>query len=260
MIGALFALAASAPTVFSADYCADQLVLKLADRRQIAAVSVDADKDFSHLRAAAAGLAQARPDAERVVRSGADVVLRFWGGDDARLIRFGVDVVTLDYAADFAGVKANIRRAAAALDRVERGERLVDEIDRRLAALAARGASGARALYFTPGGVTAGRKTMIDAIFAAAGVRNVAAEQGLDLWPTLSAETLILDPPPRIVAGFFSANSERINPWSAARHPALQRVLKATAAIELPADLLSCPGWHSVEAAERLRDRIEAAP
>ncbi|MFZ5616411.1 MAG: ABC transporter substrate-binding protein [Pseudomonadota bacterium] len=258
MVGVLLFLALTGPRVLSADYCADQFALALADRGQIAALSVDAEKDFSYLRDQAAGLRQTRAEAEAAVASRADVVLRFWGGDAARFERLGLAIVTLDYAADFEGVKANIRKTAIALGQIYRGEALIDETDRRLAVLAARGAAHQSALYVTPGGVTAGKGTMIDAILNAAGVGNVAAEQGLSYWPALSAEALIADPPEFIVTGFFSSGSERVNHWSATRHPALKNTLGGTARIDLPADVLACPAWFSLDAAEAIRDRVDA--
>jgi iron complex transport system substrate-binding protein len=257
MTSALLIALAAAPRILSADYCADQLVLALADPSQIAALSVDADKDFSYLREKAAGISQARADAEEIVARDVDVVLRFWGGDEARLNRFGAEVVTLGYAADFDAVKANIAIAAEAIGQAERGKLLVHQIDGRLEALAARGGAPKSALYVTPGGVTAGKGTMIDAIFKAAGVGNIAAERGLSFWPPLSAEALVADPPDYVVTGFFNADSERINHWSAVRHPALKEALAGSVRIDLDADVLSCPGWFSLDAAEQIRDAIE---
>ncbi len=243
--------------VFSADYCADQLVLALADPAQIAALSVDAGKDFSYLRAKAGTLPRARSDAEQIIGADADVVLRFWGGDAARLKQFGIPVISLGYAADFDAVKDNVRVAAEALQREVEGKTLIADIDARLAALAARGKTKVAALYVTPGGVTAGKGTMIDAIFTAAGVSNIAADKGLSYWPPLSAEALIANPPQFIVTGFFSADSERVNHWSAARHPALQHLLEATPRIDLAADVLACPGWFALEAAEAIRAEVD---
>lgn len=260
---ALLLLAAAGPRVLSADFCADQLLLALAARDQIAALSPDAEKDFSFYRARAEGLPQARADAESVISTRADVVLRFWGGDAARLERMGVRVVTLDYAADFDSVRKNIEAAAFAIGREGEGESLNRNIDARLNALAARGPAGVSALYVTPGGVTAGKETMIDAILSAAGVGNSAAEDGLSYWPPLSAEAVIADPPAFIVAGFFSSNAERINHWSAARHPALSNLLRETPGVAPPADVLSCPGPQSVDAAEIIRaaaDRARTEP
>lgn len=253
MIVEILLLAAAGPRVLSADFCADQLVLALAARDQIAALSTDAERDFSFYRTRADGLPKARADAESVLAAKADVVLRFWGGDSARLTRLGVNVVTLDYAQDFDGVKRTIDIAAEAIARPEAGALLIADLDARLGALAALGPSEVSALYLTPGGVTAGKETMIDAMMSAAGVSNVAAEKGLSYWPPLSAEMVVAEPPEFIVAGFFSSNAERINHWSAARHPALAAILRKTPGVAPPADVLSCPGPQSIVAAELIR-------
>lgn len=248
--------AAAAPRVMSTDFCADQLVLTLADRDDVVALSPDADNDFSYLRDKVGDIPRTRPDPETVKALAPDVVLRFWGGDAARMANLGVNAVTLNYASDFDGVRENIRSAASALAQKARGEALIAVMDVRLEALARRGGAHPRALYVTPGGVTAGKSTMIDAIFRAAGVINIAAENGLSYWPPLPAETLVATPPGFIVTGFFTANSERINHWSAARHPALQEIFDETPTVHLPADVLSCPGWYSAEAAEIIANSI----
>ncbi|MEZ5930191.1 MAG: hypothetical protein R3C55_17145 [Parvularculaceae bacterium] len=98
---------------------------------------------------------------------------------------------------------------------------------------------------------------MIDAILGAAGVRNIAAENGLAYWGSLPAEAVVADPPALIVTGFFSANSERINHWSAARHPAFRKIFGETPTIHLSTDVLSCPGWFSLDAAETIADALE---
>lgn len=253
-------IAAAALRVFSADFCADQFALALADRRDIAALSPEAGRDFSFLREEAFGLPQARPDAEQILARDADLVLRFWGGDQARFERLGVAVLTLSYANDFDDVAATIATAAEALGQSVRGEALIADMARRLERLAAGASRRPRALYVTPGGVTAGRGTMIDAIFSAAGLINIASESGLEGWPPLPLERLVADPPDLIVAGFFSASSEKADLWSAARHPAFDRLFAEARVIHLPADVLSCPAFFSVDAAEAIRRELETGP
>ena len=59
--------------IVSLDYCADQYVLKLADREQILAISPDATGDFSYMREAARGVptvrAAAEDDVQRAISS-----------------------------------------------------------------------------------------------------------------------------------------------------------------------------------------------
>lgn len=252
------------PRAAALDYCADQYLLALADDAQIVGVSPVAAYEVSYLRERAKAFRTLRPNAEEIATARPDIVLRFWGGAP-RLSEFletrGVAVVTLDYASDFEGVRLNIRRAATALAREAQGEALIAAMDERLAALARRPLYKTAALYATPGGVTAGKQTMIDAIFTAAQVPNAAAEAGLSYWPSLPAETLVTDPPALIVAGFFDTAGERANHWSMARHPAIARVFAATPTLHLRPDVLSCPAWFAVDAAEEIAagiDRLEA--
>jgi iron complex transport system substrate-binding protein len=264
-IGALIVLlsaaspAAALPRAASLDFCADQYLLALADRSQIAAVSPGADEDDSYMREAARGLRVARPTTEEIASLEADVVLRFWGGAPGMagaVGRFGAEVVTLDYPSDFDVVRKDIRIAAAALGRKEAGEALIADLDRRLRRLAERPHSELAALYVTPGGVTAGAGTMIDAIIEAAGLRNAASDQ--TGWPALPMETIVLDPPAFIVAGFFTATTEYVNHWSAARHPAFKETFAVTPSVSLRSDIISCPAWFAVDAAEEIADRVEA--
>lgn len=245
--------AVAKPRVVSLDYCADQYLLKLADEDQVLAVSRGADKDYSYMRAQAAGHARIRPAQEEALARAPDIVLRQWGGGANAEKAFGAAgarVVSLGFPEDFEGVKDNVRLVAGALEQEARGDALIAEMENRLDALASAPQPNMRALYVTPGGVTAGARTMIDAIIRAAGLVNIAADEGKSYWPSLPAEKVLLAPPEFIVGGFFVSRDEAINHWSAARHPALKRLLSQTPSVQLPADLVSCAAWFSVDAAE----------
>lgn len=243
--------AAAGPRVFSADYCADQYALALADRADIAALSLNSRRDFSYARHDAAGLPQARDSLEYVVGSKTKVLLRSWGSDTDRFERAGIRVVTLGDAADFDGIRRNIRLAADALGDPAKGESVIAAMDVRLRALAARPRIEVTALYVTPGGVTAGRQTLIDALFKAAGVANAAGH--LNYWPALPLEALIERPPSFIVAGFFRADEVGADNWSAALHPAFGKIFENARVVHLPADILSCPAWFATDGAELIR-------
>ena len=66
--------------IVSLDFCADQYVLKLADREQILAVSPDAVREFSYMRETAQGLPTVRSVAEDVLILKPDLVVRSYGG------------------------------------------------------------------------------------------------------------------------------------------------------------------------------------
>ena len=174
---ALAGAAAAGPRVVSLDQCADQFVMALSPRADIAGVSYRAGAPDSYLRETARGLSRLRANLESVLAARPAVVVREWGGDAAlvrRLQARGVTVVGVEDAEDFAGVRANIRRVAAALGRARQGEALVSRMDGQLAA-AAGAWRGRRALYLTPGGFTAGRATLVGAMMRAAGMTDAAA-------------------------------------------------------------------------------------
>ena len=244
--------------IMSADFCADQYALALADREDIVMLSPDAEKDFSYMRAAAEGLPQGRPDIETIARARPDIILRFWGGDNTRLTRFadkfGARVVTLPYASSFEDIEAVISAAAAAIGEEARGTELISDLRNDIAALQGNPPPMRDALYVTPGGVTAGAHTLIDEIITTAGLTNVASAAGLSYWPALPAEAIVAEPPDFFVAGFFTAQSERADNWSAARQPAIRRILDTADGVYLPPDVISCPGWFAIDAAKSIAE------
>jgi len=248
---ALASAAWAGPAVVSLDQCADQYVLALAPRADIRGLSFRARAPDSYLRAAAEGLPLRRSDLESVLAARPQVVVREWGGDEAMVRRLearGVRVVGIDDAADFAGVRANIRRIAGALGQASRGEALIADMDAELAA--ARGAwGGRRALYLVPGGLTAGRDTLVGAMMSAAGMTDAAAAPG---FAPASLESLVMRPPDAVVLGFFDRASTWSQHWSLADHPALKAALKGRVVASLPGAILGCPAWFAADGARDL--------
>jgi iron complex transport system substrate-binding protein len=237
--------------VLSLDQCADQYVLALSPRAAIAGLSTRADDADSRLRVLAEGLPRRRIDLESALAAEPQLVVRYWGGDP-RLVRAletrGVAVVTLGEATGFADVRRNIRSVAAALDRRPQGEVLIADMDRRLAR-AAGAWRGVSALYLTPGGVTAGAGTLVDAVMRAAGMTNAETRSG---YQTISLEGLALDPPKTVVLGFYDTFQLAGDSWGVGRHQVLRRVVRERAVASLPGSMLGCPDWGAAEAAELL--------
>ncbi|MEQ8405656.1 MAG: ABC transporter substrate-binding protein [Oceanicaulis sp.] len=263
LLAALAAPAAGAdrPRVVSLDYCADQYVLALAERDQILAVSTGPEDAWSAMRAQAAGLPVLRDDAEDVIARRPDVIVRSYGGGPrARDFyrRLGFTVHELGYAASFADVRDMVRRAAAALGRPERGDRIVAKMDAALSAAADGPAGRPAALYVTPGGVTAAGGTLVHEILTAAGFENIAARGGATGWRDLPLEALVLDPPELIVTGFFDTPTQRVDNWSAVRHPVLKAQLERTPAVHLDGAHLSCGAWFMADAALQARRQADA--
>ena len=241
----------AAARIVSLDFCADQFVLGLADRERILAVSPDARAEFSHLRAAAAGLPAVRPRAEDVLLLAPDLVVRSYGGGPkagARFARAGVPVLQIAFAEDLGGVRATIRHAARALGVPRRGEALIAEMDARLARARARGA-GARVLYVTPSGVSAGPGTLVHHLIEAAALDNFQQQGG---WRPIPLEGLAYEAPDFIARAWFGARARRVDAWTPVRHPVFRRRLRALPVAALDGATTSCGGWFLAEAVETL--------
>lgn len=243
--------------VVSLDYCADQFVLELADRDQIAALSPHARDDYSYMRARALGLPRARPDTEIILGLAPDLVVRSYGGapglEDV-LQRVGVATAQLQFANEFDGIRANIKAMAEVLGHPERGAALIAQMDQRLAAIPAP-IGETNVLYVTPGGVTTGSGTLVHEMFSAAGLKNFETRSG---WPSLPLERLAYVAPDLIAAGFFGSSQSAVDAWSPARHPVAARRLQAANAIAIDGAWTACGGWFVVDAVEALaRARVE---
>jgi iron complex transport system substrate-binding protein len=239
--------ASGAPRVVSLDQCADQYVLALSPRAAIAGVSFRAEAGDSYLADQAKGLPKRRATLESLLAVRPEVVVREWGGDDQlvrRLQARGVRVTTLADATDFAGVRANVRQAAAALGEQAKGEVLIRDMDLELRE-AGREQPGKTVAYLTPGGATAGPGTLVDAMLRAAGLKNAEPGPG---YRTLSLERLTLAPPEALVLGFFDAFSLNRVWWSPARMGPMQAA-RGRALASLPGKVLSCPAWFAADGA-----------
>ena len=237
--------------IVSLDYCADQFVLGLARPRDILAVSPDAGAAFSYMRAVAAGLPTVRPRAEDVLALRPDLVVRsYGGGPNARAFfeRAGVPVLQIGFADDIDGARAVIRHAARGLGAPERGEWLIGEMDARLRAARVH-APGTRALYMTPAGYTAGPGTLVDDLFAAAGLDNFQSRPG---WRPLPLERLAYERPDLVAEAAFGEGTSHDDAWTAFRHPVARRAARSVPAAVIDGATTSCGAWFLADAVAAL--------
>jgi iron complex transport system substrate-binding protein len=245
---ALGCQAQAAPRIVSLDQCADQFVLALAPPGEIVAVSKRALNADSAERARAVGLPERRATLETVLAERATVAVRYWTPDarlPGALEAHGIRVVQLDEANDFAGVRANVRKVAATIDQPGAGEALIAHMDAELAA--SRGAwGGARALYLTPAGFTAGPGTLAGAMMGAAGLVSASSRPGYQPVPL---EQLVLAPPAALVLAFFRDLAGGRQHWTIASNGYLRALAAERAIASLPGSMLGCPSWTAADGA-----------
>ena len=262
LIASAGARAAPLPSVASINLCADQLVLTVAAPEQVLTVSwLSADPEESLLAAQAARYPLNYGSAEELLRFHPDVVIAGAYTNAftrALLARLGYKVIELEPEDSIADIARNLRLVAAAVGREERGDALVAELQAREQQIAAaRPAHSPATVVVRPGGFTVGEHSLANELMQLAGVRNVAAEQGLDRWGSLSMETLLASRPELIVlTGYRASQPSLAN--AVLEHPALRFVRGARRTATVPAPYWDCGLPQSLDAAALLQQA--AAP
>ena len=172
----------------------------------------------------------------------------------------GAPVYRLANFDDLDGVITNLRRIGAAVGEEAAAERMVAEMQRRLAAVAARraGRPPLRVLSFS-GGFTAGRGTSFDDIVRRAGAVNEAAARGIDKFPRLSEEQVLAWNPDVLVAGALPGEADRVR-QRLLDGPGLAQTTAARRGqiVIMDARLLLAVSPHVVDAVEQLADSLNA--
>jgi iron complex transport system substrate-binding protein len=247
--------------IVSLNLCTDQLLLQLVEPARIASLTyLAADPELSTQADRARDLPSVRATAEEVILLRTDLALAGeYGAPEAvsALRRWGIPVVQFAPATSWEAIREQLRRAAAAVQEVEKGEALLEWMDASLAALEARKpAAMLRAIIVQADGATYGSETLADAVLRAAGFRNVAAELGVVGYGTISLERILLADPDLVVVLDYHADVPTLGRIHS-RHPALRgRVLGRLA---LPAAPLFCGTIDTVRAVQRLVEWRERA-
>jgi iron complex transport system substrate-binding protein len=242
--------------IVSLDYCADQYILKLADRSHILALSPDAERDFSYMRKEAAGLPTVRSTAEDVLLLKPDLVVRAYGGGPnatAFFERAGVPVLQVGWASnvdseDIGSIPSLIQHMANGLGQPMRGISLVAQFRSRLAALPLH-ANVASTLYMTPSGTTTGPGSLVHEMLNAAGLSNFVSKPG---WRSIPLEKLVYAKPDVIAAAFFETLTSHQDAWSVSRHPVARSQLADRTVVPLQGAWTACGGWFLMDAVEAL--------
>jgi iron complex transport system substrate-binding protein len=258
--------AANPSRIVSLDLCADQLLVELVGRGQIAAVThLAADPAVSAIPAKARGIPITHGAAEDVLRYDPDLVLAGQFGVSATvdlLRRLRRNVVIVPLASDLDGVRAAVRIVAGAVGEGPKGEAMVAAFDRRLAGLPppAHAATPPTAIVYQVGGSVSGAGSLAEAALQAAGFRNIATRYRLTRNGQVPLELLAAMPPDLLVLS-SAVDEYRTALADNLRHPVLRRLRQQHASLELPWQLWLCGTPNIADAIERLaeaRGRLEA--
>ena len=246
--------------VASLNLCADQLVLQLADREQIASLSALAkDRSISFLADAVGGI-PLQSESEVVLFDRIDLVLVGRYGTALKrslLERHAVPVLVLDVWTDLAMGREQIRVVAERLGHPERGEGLIAEID----------AAMARARDIVPGrpsllayyrrGWVPGPDTLVGDVLRRMGFRLQQDAAGPRRGGVVRLESMVADPPDFVLLD-EAAGASVDNGSALLVHPALARTIPASRRLQIPARLGICGGPSTPAAIDALAAEVRA--
>jgi iron complex transport system substrate-binding protein len=248
--------------IVSINLCADGLLLALADREQIAALSPYAvDARLSFLAEEAARFRHDAAEAETVVEIQPDLILagRFTKlATRDMLASLGYRIVPLDAVRSIDQSIAQIREVAALVGHPARGERLVSEIEaaRARARLATSGMAVAptAAVYQRRGYVT-GAETLTSDLLAAIGFANTGGSLAGRTGGFVPLERLVAGRPDYLVVAAPEISAEDQG-TALLSHPALQRLYPPEHRIVLPESVTVCAGPSLPAALDQLAAEV----
>lgn len=250
-------------SVASINLCADQLIMLLADSEQIKSLSnLSQQSAGSYFYQRASDFSTNEGHAEQILPLQPDLVIAgtYSNIHTVNLLQeVGLQVEVLPIATDIDTLFENIRLVANWLDRTERGEGVIQSMQRRLAALTP--GSGVRpvAAVYDPNGFTVGIKSLRGQMMELAGWENAATQAGIEAYGQLSLEALIQLSPVALIESPYSPGT-----WSRGQavknHPALKQAGLAPLLINIPSRMTICAGPWTVDVIEQLQaERLQFA-
>ena len=235
--------------IVSMNLCADELVLRLADRDQVTAVTYLAhDPRGSTVATEAIGVAVTRGLSEEIVALQPDLVVA--GAFTTRttvglLRRVGFPLLELGVPNDFNGVRAQIRTVAAALGQEMRGEAMIAALNARLSQVVP-AAKPLRALVMRPNAFTVASGSLGDAVIRAAGLVNVASELGRDRFGQVPLEAAAFADADLIVLDEGEPGRPSLAD-ALLHHSVLDALRRQGRTVSIPNRLWTCPGPQVAE-------------
>lgn len=262
------AMAAERPprNIVSLNLCADQLLIALADRNQIAALT-----QFSHdpQMSFEAGKARLYPiskgSAEEVLALRPDLVITtpYQRSDTLALLQDrGMKRVDIKDAESITDIYANIRIVARAIGHADRGEKLIRRMGRDLDRLSTdRPGRGRVAAYYQRRGYLTGTGTLLDEMLTRLGLTNLAVKLGRPALSRVSLEEMIAAKPDFLL---LESETRQVmdHGTEMLHHPALRRSVAPSRQLYLPQALTVCGGpsyLAAIAALDRMIRQADAA-
>lgn len=241
--------------IVSLNLCADQLLLMLADRDQIAGLTRNANKpEMSAVAARTGGLRILGTSAEEILAIKPDLVLGMPARRSAAIAVLKdqhyrmIDLKSADTLED---IFAAIRTTAKAVGHPERGEAMIAQMQRDLAAIPKVG-GGKVAAYYQRRGYLTGTGTLVDDLMTRLGFVNLAAKLDKSPLSQMTIEEMVASRPDYLIV---ESATDRVTDQGTEmlHHPALNGIPR----LSIPQAWTVCGGPAYVQAARSLAQQLE---
>ena len=243
--------------IVSLNLCADQLLVALADRDQIAGLTRYAsDPDMSAVAAQARRLPVFGGSAEEVMAADPDLVVGMPARrNPAIAVLKGQHYPSLDLksAKTYEEILASIRDVARAVGHPERGEAMIAQMNAELAGLP-KVQGGKVAAYYQRRGYLTGTGTLVDDLMTRVGLVNLAGKLGKPSLSQMSLEEMAMARPDFIVMDSATRKVEDQG-TEMIHHPILGGIPR----ISIPQAWTVCGGPAYVKAAQSIARQAMAA-
>lgn len=243
--------------IVSINLCTDELVLRIAERKNIVSVShLAVTSSASNVAELAAQIPVNHGLAEEVIAFKPDLV--FAGVYTARpavalLKRMGFAMLDLDVPRSLDQIRAQFRKVGQALGEEERAERIIAELDGRLAAITVSPSRPRpRAMVFNANGYTSGKGTLTDEIITRAGLENLSATLGINNYRQIPLETMVTNMPDVLIVSPLRDQPARAT--ELLHHPVLAKMSDRMRIVNVPSRLWVCAGPGNIDAVALLND------
>jgi iron complex transport system substrate-binding protein len=242
--------------IVSLNLCADQLLVALADRDQIAGLTRYAsDPAMSDVAATARGLPVFGGSTEEVLAADPDLVIGMPARrNPAIAVLKNQHYASLDLksAKNYEEILASIRDMARAVGHPERGEAMIARMNAQLAGLHSAG-RGRVAAYYQRRGYLTGTGTLVDDLMTRVGLVNLAGKLGKPSLSQMSLEEMAMARPDYIV---IDSATQRVSDQGTEmiHHPILRDIPR----VAIPQAWTVCGGPAYVKAAKALAAQISA--
>ncbi|MFT9098891.1 MAG: ABC transporter substrate-binding protein [Zymomonas mobilis subsp. pomaceae] len=246
--------------IVSLNLCADELLVDLADRSQIAALTRYArNPEMSLVTKEAQSLPFTYGSAEELIRLNPDLIITSSYSHSeflSLLKKRHVKIIDLSLANSSNEIIQQIRLIAEAIGHPERGEKMIKKMKYALDHLPSPAGHRRVAAYYQRQGYLSGPGSLVDDIMTKAGLKNLAASLHKSVLSRLSLEEIVRAQPDFLI---MEQNGKAVTDQGRAmlQHPLLKKAIPESRHLYIPAALTLCGSPDYPRAIQILDEQME---